>query len=216
MKNLSLSSIIEANSFSSSDTAWLVALKIHVRDHQTGAEVSQIRVINNSEITMIEGEPYEPMSFSIDVSETTNQLPAVTITIQDQGELVGPFMQRYAGGVGFEVEMMVVQGKNDDHALDNAIGDVEPELVEFFIVTNSGYKDYVASWTLGAENPLKRMFPLRKQEDNQCSFRYKEPSTCGYNGPKATCDLSLDGVNGCRAHANARNFGAYPGIIVRG
>lgn len=215
MKNLSLSSIIEANSFSGSDTAWLIALKIHVRNHQTGAEVSQIRVINNSEITSIEGEPYEPMSFSIDIKEESNQLPSMTVTIQDQAELVGPFMQRYGGGVGFDVEMMIVQGHNDGHDVDQANGETEPELVEFFTVTNSGYKDYVASWTLGAENPLKRMFPLRKQEDNQCSFRYKEPTTCGYNGAKPTCDLTLDGVNGCRAHANTKNFGAYPGIIVR-
>lgn len=216
MKNLSLSSIVEANSFSSSDTAWLIALKIHVRNHQTGAEVAQIRVINNSEITIIEGEEYEPMSFTIDFKEEANVLPSVTVTIQDQAELVGPYMQRYAGGVGFDIDLMIVQGKNDGHAVDAAVGSIEPELVEFFTITNGGYKDYVASWTLGAENPLKRMFPLRKQEDDQCSFRYKEPSTCGYNGPKPTCDLSLDGVNGCRAHNNTRNFGAYPGIIVRG
>lgn len=209
MKNLSLSSIIEANSFSS-DTAWLVALKIHVRDHQTGAEVSQIRVVNNSEITQIEGEAYEPMSFSIDVKEATNQLPTVSITIQDQAELVGPFMQRYGGGVGFEIEMMVVRAAS---ATDT---EAEPELTEFFIVTTSSYKDYVASWALGAENPLKRMFPLRKQEDNQCSFRYKQAGTCNYSGGLASCDLSLDGPNGCRTHNNARNFGAYPGIIVRG
>lgn len=216
MKNLSLSSILEANSFSSSDTAWLVALKIHVRNHQTGAEVTQIRVINNAEITLIEGEEYEPMSFDIDIKEESHQLPSLTITIQDQAELVGPFMTRYGGGVGFDVDVMIVQGKSDDHPVDEAVASLEPELAEYFTITVSSYKDYVASWTLGAENPLRRMFPLRKQDDNQCSFRYKEPSTCGYNGAKPTCDLSLDGVNGCRAHSNVKNYGAYPGIIVRG
>lgn len=208
MKNLSLSSIVEANSFSS-DSAWLIALKIHVRDHSTGAIVDEIRVINNAEITTVEGEDYEPMSFTIDIKERTNQLPTVSVTIQDQAELVGPFMQRYGGGVGFEVDLLIVRAKT---ATDT---NLEAELAEFFVVIKSGYKDYTASWDLGAENPLRKMFPLRKQEQDQCGFRYKQADTCGYTGLISTCDLSLDGVNGCRVHNNTPNFGAYPGIIAR-
>lgn len=209
MKNLSLSSIVQANSFSS-DVAWLVALKIHVRDHSTGSEVAQIRIINNSEITIVEDEEYEPMSFGLDLKEAANQLPSVSVTIQDQAEIVGAYMQRYGGGVGFEVEMLIVAAETAEET------SLEPELVEYFTVINATYKDYVATWSLGAENPLKRMFPLRKQEDDQCSFRYKQTGTCGYTGALASCDLSLDGPNGCRVHNNTANFGAYPGIIVRG
>ncbi len=209
MKNLSLSSIMQVNSFSS-DAVWLIALKIHVRDHTTGAVVDQIRVVNNSEITIIEDEEYEPMSFSIDIKEETNQLPTVSITIQDQAEIVGGYMQRYGGGVGFNIDLMIIRAST---ATDTY---VEPELVEFFVVTTSSYKDYVASWNLGAENPLRKMFPLRKQEKDQCGFRYKQSDTCGYVGSKPTCDLSLDGANGCRAHNNAPNYGAFPGIIARG
>lgn len=209
-KNLSLSTVAETNSFSS-DKVWLIALQIHVINHQTGAEVQQIRVINNSEITTIQGEPYEPMAFDIDISEKTNQLPTVSITLQDQAEIVGPFMHRYGGGVGFDIDLMVVAA---DYG-NPTVQDLEPELSEFFTVTKSSYKDYVASWTLGAENPLRRMFPLRKQEPDQCSFRYKDSRTCAYGGSLPTCDLSFDGPNGCRAHNNTRNYGGYPGIIVR-
>lgn len=210
-KNLSLSTVAETNSFSS-EKVWLIALQIHVINHQTGAEVEKIRVINNSEIVTIEGQPYEPMSFDIDISEKTNQLPSVSVTLQDQAELVGPYMHRYGGGVGFEVDLMVVSASVGDPV----VRDLEPELSEFFVVTKSSYKDYVATWSLGAENPLRRMFPLRKQEPDQCSFRYKDARTCGYGGSLATCDLSLDGPNGCRAHNNTKNYGGYPGIIVRG
>lgn len=205
---------MEANSFSS-DSAWLIALKIHVRNHQTGAEVAIIRVVNNTEITQIEGEDYEPMSFTIDVKEAQHTLPSVSITIQDQAEVVAPYMQRYGGGIGFDVDLMIVRA--DTTAPDPASATyLEPELVEYFQVVTSSYKDYVASWNLGTENPLRRMFPLRKQEQDQCSFLYKQPGTCGYTGSKPTCDLSLDGANGCRVHQNTRNFGGYPGIIVRG
>lgn len=208
MKNLSLSSIVSANSFSSDD-AWLVAMKIHVRSNITGEIVSVIRVVNNNEITTIAGEQYEPLAFTIDIKEASNELPSMSVTIQDQGEIVGPFMQRYGGGVGSDVDMMIVR------ATTATLTYPEAELTEYFQVITGGYKDYVASWTCGAENPLRKMFPLRKQEDNQCSFRYKQAGTCNYSGANPTCDLSLDGPNGCRAHNNTINYGGYPGIIVR-
>jgi hypothetical protein len=209
VKNLSLSTIADTNAFQS-EKVWLIALQIHVINHQTGIEVEQIRVINNNEIVTIEGNPYEPCSFDIDLQEKTNELPSITVTLQDQAEIIGPYMHRYAGGVGFEVDLMIVGA---DYG--NPTASVEPELAEYFVVTKSSYKDWVATWTLGAENPLRRMFPLRKQEPDQCSFRYKDSNTCGYTGGLATCDLSFDGANGCRAHNNTPNFGGYPGIIVR-
>ncbi|ATW57961.1 hypothetical protein CNR34_00028 [Pseudomonas phage nickie] len=209
-KNLSLSTVAETNSFSS-EKVWLIALQIHVVNHQTGAEVERIRVVNNSEIVTIEGEPYEPMGFDIDINEKTNQLPSVQVTLQDQGELVGPYMHRYGGGVGFEVDLLIVAADVGDPV----VHDYEPELAEFFTITKGSYKDYVATWTMGAENPLRKMFPLRKQEPDQCSFRYKDARTCGYGGGLASCDLSFDGPNGCRAHNNTKNYGGYPGIIVR-
>lgn len=212
MKNLSLSSIVSKNSIISTD-AWLVAMKIHVRDPSTGAVAAFIRVINNSEVTTIDEdgtpEQYEPLPFSLSMREASNQLPAVSVTIQDQAMIVGGYMQRYGGGVGFEIELMVARAAT---ATDTVI---EPELIEYFQVIKSGYRDYVANWELGAENPLRRQFPLRKQDDNQCGFLYKGPD-CGYSGSIPTCDRTLDGPNGCRVHANTPNYGAYPGIIVRG
>lgn len=213
MKNLSLSSIVSANSFSSDD-AWLIAMKIHVRSNITGEIVSIIRVINNSVLTTINGEVYEPLQFTIDLKEASNELPSMAVTIQDQGEIVGPFMQRYGGGVGSDVDMMIIRATVESDAAPTVTYQ-EAELTEYFQVLTGGYKDYVASWSCGAENPLRKMFPLRKQEDNQCSFRYKQAGTCNYSGGLPTCDLSLDGPNGCRAHLNVANYGGFPGIIVR-
>lgn len=209
-KNLTIASIADANSFNG-DSVWLVAMEIHVRNHQTGAEVEQIRVVKNDEAITIDGQVYEPMSFDFDMKETQNQLPSVSVTIQDQGEIVGPAMQRYGGGVGFEVDLIMVRVPPG-----TTVVTTEPELVEFFTVLTASYKDWVASWSLGAENPLRKMFPLRRQEPDQCSFRYKDPDTCAYTGGRPTCDLSFDGPNGCKAHSNSKNFGGYPGIIVRG
>lgn len=213
MKNLSLSSVVSVNSFSSDD-AWLIALKIHVRSNITGEIVQVIRVINNTVITTIAGEAYEPMDFKLDIKSTQNELPTMDVTIQDQAELVGPFMHRYGGGVGSDVDVMIIRATVETDTTPT-VTYTEPELIEFFQVLSASYKDYVATWQCGAENPLRKMFPLRKQDDDQCSFRYKDAATCGYNGSRPTCDLSLDGPNGCRAHLNVANFGGFPGIIVR-
>lgn len=208
MKNISLASVIQKNQVSSTD-AWLIAMKIHVKDFATAQIVEEIRVINNDEITTIEGEDYEPFPFEIDIKESSSALPTVNVTIQDQTQIVQSYMQRYGGGVGFEIDLMIVRASSATETY------IEPELVEYFQVTTSSVADYVVSWDLGAENPLRRQFPKRRQNDDQCGFIYKDPDTCCYAGELGTCDLTLNGANGCRAHNNVANFGAYPGIIVR-
>jgi len=209
MKNLSIASIIEKNSLQS-DEAWLVALKVYIRDPETGGIVDIVRVVRNTELTTIEGEPYEPFPFSIQLEQAANELPTLTVTIQDQTKIVQSYMQRYAGAVGSEVELKVVRAKTAEET------DLDPELVEFFEITKSGVKDYAVSWTLGAENPLRQTFPSRRQNSDQCSFRYKDPDTCSYSGPEDYCDLTLNGPSGCRAKGNSKNYGGYPAIIVRG
>jgi len=208
MKNLSIASIIAKNQIQS-DEAWLIALKIHVRDPSTNSVVEVIRVVNNTEITSINGEDYEPFPFSISANENANELPTLSITIQDQTQVVQSYMQRYGGAVGSDVDLIVVRAKT---AEDTA---AEPELSEYFQVINSSVSNYVVNWSLGAENPLRQMFPARRQEEEQCGFKFKD-TNCGYTGSVATCDLTLDGANGCRAKLNSKNFGGFPGIIVRG
>lgn len=213
MKNLSLATVNSINSFSPDD-AWVIALKIHVRSNISGEIVSEIRVSNDTQKLTILGEVYEPMAFDIEFKSAQNELPSMDVTLQDQGEIVGPFMLRYGGAVGSEVDVMIVRATIETETTPT-VTYTEPELIEFFTVLESGYKDLVASWKCGTENPLRKMFPMRKQDDDQCSFRYKDPGTCGYAGNMPSCDLSLDGPNGCRAHNNVANNGSFPGIIVR-
>lgn len=212
MKNLSIASIIEKNRLQS-DQAWLVALKIYVRNPATDSVEEVIRVVRNTEITMIEEEdgpkPYEPFSFDISLDEKTNELPTLTVTIQDQTQVVHSYMERYGGGIGFDVDLIVVRATTAEET------EVDPELVEYFQVISSSAANYVVTWQLGAENPLRQIFPGRRQEDDVCSFKFRD-GNCGYSGAATTCDLSLNGPNGCRAKGNSKNYGGYPGILVRG
>jgi len=69
---------------------------------------------------------------------------------------------------------------------------------------------------------LLRPFPANRFSRNRCRWVYKS-GNCGYIGGLPTCDLTLDGPNGCRFHgddetANAlpkihpNRFGGFPGI----
>ena len=209
MKNLSISTVIEKNRLDS-DQAWLIALQIHVRNPATGLIDEIIRVVRNTEVTIIEGNEYEPFPFDISIDEKVNELPTLTVTIQDQTQVVQSYMNRYGGGVGFDVDLIIVRAESATNT------HTEPELVEFFQITKASAASYVVTWNLGAENPLRQTFPSRAQHDEQCSFRFKDPETCAYAGSDATCDLTLNGPNGCRAKSNAHNYGGYPAILVRG
>lgn len=208
MKNLSIAAIIEKNRLQS-DKAWLIALKIHVRNPATGAVEEVIRVVRNTEQTTIMGEVYEPFPFDLSITEQTNELPTLTVTIQDQTQIVQSYMERFGGAIGFDVDLIVAHASTAEDA------QTEPELIEYFTVIKSGLAQYTVTWTLGAENPLRQIFPGRRQDSEQCSFRYRS-NECGYAGGLPGCDLTLDGPNGCRAHRNSKNFGGYPAIISRG
>lgn len=207
MKNLSVASIIEKNRLQS-DEAWLVALKIHVRNPVTNSVEEVIRVVRNTEITTILGEAYEPFSFDISISEKTNELPTLRVTIQDQTQVVQSYMERYGGGIGFDVDLIVVR------ATTAAETEADPELIEYFQIISSSAANYVVTWTLGAENPLRQIYPARRQDSEQCSFKFKD-GNCAYAGTATSCDLTLDGPRGCRAKGNSINFGGYPGIAGR-
>jgi phage-related protein len=82
-----------------------------------------------------------------------------------------------------------------------------------FVLMSAVAKDenYSIEFTLGAENPLALRFPYRQQFRNRCEWVYKG-NECRYAGGLPSCDLTLDGDNGCRVHNNTYNFGGFFGL----
>lgn len=210
MKNISIAAVIDKNKLAS-DQAWLIALRVEAKHPLTGEIDSVLRIVRNDEPVTIDGEIYEPMPFDIKMEESADSLPVIQITIQDQTQIVQSYLQGYAGGVGFPVTVMAVTGDNKD-ALSS-----EAELQEYFEVINGSADSgsYVVNWELGVENPLSIRFPKRKMYQDLCTWRYKS-AYCKYNGPLPSCDLTLNGSNGCRVHDNVTNFSSAPGLISRG
>lgn len=205
MNSLSVKTVIEKNRIAS-DTAFLVTLDIQVIDPATNQPVEMIYLVRNNEDVDFNGNHYVATPFEIDIQRESGKVPTITLAITDFSRAIQARMQKYGGGVGSNVTVMVV---NSD-ALDQP-----PEVVEYFEVIGAQASKYITSWTLGAESPLNMTFPRGRQLRDRCRYQYKSQE-CAYQGPLQTCDLSLKGPNGCQAHSNTINFGGLPGINATG
>lgn len=205
-KNLSVLTAIEKNRLSS-DVPFLVCLNIEVIDPSTLRLVETLRLVRNTESISYNGFEYQAILFDMEIKQEAGAQNPVSLTITDFTKAVQGRMQAYGGGVGFSVTIMVVNAG----ALSQP-----PEITETFEVMGASASDYVATFELGVENALGHVFPRRRQMRDFCQSRYKEAGTCGYVGNMPTCDMTLQGSNGCAAHGNTIRFGGYPGINSNG
>lgn len=205
-KNLSLATVLEKNKLSS-DVPFLALLDVEIVNPSTGVVVIVLHIANNPESVVWNGTTYEPGGFDFNLKSESGKQPEVNLTIVDYTLAIQGYMQQYGGGVGSNVTLSIVRGD----ALDKP-----PEIVEYFQIIGASAAEYMATFNLGAENAIMKTFPRRQQRRDFCQWQYKDAATCKYAGPMATCDLTLQGPNGCQAHGNAINFGAYPGLNARG
>lgn len=192
---------IERNQISS-DNPYIILLRIDVRDAQN-QHVEYLYLAKNTENVTYQGDIYSAANFEIDVKEEAGKLPQVEVSAKDISGIVRQRMEDYRGGVGFKVRLTVI---NAD-ALDGP-ADIEEE---FEVVSASAPPGYSIHFSLGAENPLAMRFPRHLQFRDRCLWTYKG-ARCKYAGALTTCDYTLDGANGCRAHDNVANFGGAPSL----
>lgn len=204
MRHLSLATAIDKNRIASVN-AFVTLIAVEIWDEEINEIVETLRFAHNNEDLVYRGQTYQKANFTFQISDGTDGAKEAQIVVQDQSQEIMARMEGYTGGVGFKVRLYVVNTGNLSQA---------PEIEELLYVTSSSAKDYVATFTLGAGNPLAQRFPRRLQFRARCSWLYRGPE-CGYNGGMPTCDYSLQGENGCTAHNNNRRFGGFPGIIPR-
>ena len=232
---LSLASVIE-KAKTSSNTPYLIALDVYVKDQSTKVIQETLRFIANDEDVEFEGNTYQKAIFDVRYTEEAGGVGSASITVNDFKQIIKQREESYGGLIGSTVKIMVInidgmqrtqsiatedQVWADDVWADNlwskettiehSATEYKPDVELFYDITASSSTDWTVSWTLGSENALALPFPRFKQRRDRCRFRYKDQD-CGYSGGLATCDLSLDGSNGCTAHSNEINFGGFPGI----
>ena len=199
-KPLSIASVIEANRLSS-EIPFLCLIDLEVVDPSTGVVVATEHIARNPEPVVFNGHTYEPGAFDIQLKQD-NSVSEVTLTVNDYTQTIQGYMEQYGGGVGSNVTFYLVNAGNLSQP---------PEVVEYFQIVSASSSEYTQAFTLGAENTLMMTFPRRRQTRDFCQWRFKS-SDCGYTGAMNTCDLTLQGPNGCEAHGNSLNFGGMPGI----
>lgn len=202
---LSIANVIEANRVSS-DVAFLIFIDVEIVDPATGVVVTELNFVRNTEDIILNGKPYQKSSFDISISQESGKQSEVTLTVTDYTQALQSFMEEYGGGVGSNVTMSIQSAAELDAA---------PDLVEYFQITGASASDYIQNFTLGAENALMLTFPRRRQTRDFCQWRYKGEG-CGYVGALESCDLTLQGTNGCDVHGNSLNFGGFPGMNSNG
>lgn len=200
-KGLSLANVIEKNRIAS-EHAFLLLLEIQLVNTDTGLVVDTIFVVNNNEDITYQSQLYTAFPFDVKLTQEAGTAPTITLSTVDYQAILLTHLNSLSGASGSTVIMKVVNS-------GNLTGDAELE--EQFEVIGSTANDFKISLTLGAENVLARNFPKSIQHRDRCRWRYKS-AECGYAGALPTCDLSLQGANGCQAHANSINFGGFPGL----
>lgn len=200
-KNLSVADIIEKNKLYS-NTPFVILLDVEIIDPATGLVNQTIHLARNNEDVVYNSNTYVKSSFEFKFGAEAGETPNVSISITDYQNSIQGLLQEYGGGLGSHITVFVVNAGNLTQAPDN---------IEYFDVITATTSNYVVEWSLGAENILTHQFPKRKQFKDRCSWRYAG-AECGYAGPLPSCDLSLDGPNGCQYHNNTPNFGGFPGI----
>ena len=204
-KAISVATIIEKNQISSG-VAFIVLARMEIFDSATQTYPETVYVANNAENILFEGETYLAFPFNIELKYEAGSIPEITLTAKDYQKVLLAKLDLYTGAIGSRVTITVVNTANLSQGA---------EVQEIFEVVGSSANDWAITLQLGAESVLAKNFPTRTQMRDRCSWRYKG-TECGYSGAMTTCDLSLQGANGCSAHDNAVNYGGFPSLVNRG
>lgn len=202
---LSLANVIESNRLAS-DVPFLCFIDVEVVNPATGIVVVELNIVRNTEDVVFDGKTYAKGSFDIQLKQEAGKMSEVTLVVADYTQALQSLMEEYGGGVGSNVTFSVQAANSLNKPAD---------IVEYFQIIGASANDYIQTFTLGAENALLQSFPRRRQTRDFCQWRYKG-SECGYVGGMASCDLTLQGDNGCDVHGNSLRFGGYPGLNSNG
>jgi lambda family phage minor tail protein L len=201
MLNLSVSGMLEKNQLSS-DGVWLLLVEVDLPESPDYN--GPLRLVRNNEKITWNGEVWTAFNFKLgEITEDNKGRPqSVPLQISNITQDFQAFVEQYNGLTGRTVTLRVVHSQH----LDNT----SPELEEIFTVQSTICDSRWITFYLGCEISLQRRFPSRRVLKHFCAWRdqYKGIE-CGYNGPLAECDGTLQA---CRTRGNAARYGGEPSI----
>jgi phage-related protein len=167
------------------------------------------RFAKNPESISFENEIYNPSNLEISFSEfSRGTLPSMELALPNIDLPFSDMLRnsdKISGSINIFLFNPIMNGKFDTTR--------EPDLSFIYEIEEAFFDDHWARFQLSLFSPTNRPFPgVFFRPD--CNWKYKDPATCQYTGALASCDFSLLGANGCKAHNNVLHFGGYPGISV--
>jgi phage-related protein len=196
MLNLPLALRIEKNKLVGT-APWLMLLSVTLPD------ATVLRLVRNTEDVTFGGNLYTAFAFELGDTRSggDGRIQGVTLKVANPARALQPYLEANNGMVGCAVTLMVV------HA-DNLASDYTELTLAWNVIAAESAEDWIV-FTLGAENPLRRRFPLQVAIPLSCNWPFKGVE-CAYAGTDTSCARTLAV---CRALGNSVRFGGRPGIV---
>lgn len=146
--------------------------------------------------------------------DTDGNLPSTTVQLSNVTRESAKWVEMGAGVHGRPVHLCIVHSAHLD-APEHAI-----EIP--FTCDSVSISETTVALELRAFPLFDVQVPQDRFGDRRCTFVYKDPETCAYNGTMESCSRLLLGDNGCVAHGldeisrglppqHPSRFGAFPG-----
>ena len=195
MLNLPLALRLEKNKLAAT-APWLILLAVTLPD------TTVLRFARNTDDVVFNGNTYSAFAFELGdaTSGGDGSIQSISLKVANPGRVLQPYLEANGGLVGCNVQLMVV------HAA-NLTSDYTELTLSYDVLTADSAEDWI-TFTLGAENPLRRRFPLQVAIPFSCNWPFKGVE-CGYVGIAQSCARTLIA---CYALNNAPRFGGRPGI----
>ena len=168
-------------------------------------EDAKVRICYNTEEVYWNGDLYMPFPFTIgDITEETDSDPKVQLSVSNVSQALQYEIENHDGANNIEVILRVVNTLNLDST--------EPELEEYFVVTQTTVTQESITFSLGTEYSSRTRRPLNRYMKNNCPFKYKG-LRCGATSSLTDCAHTL---TACRQRGNSKRFGGFQGIDQKG
>ena len=179
-----------------STAPWLLLLALVLPD------TTVLRLARNTDDVVFGGNTYT--AFAFDIGDTSSggdgKIQGVSLKVANPGRALQPYLEANDGLIGCALTLMVV------HA-DNLASDYTELTLAYEVLNAVSAEDWI-NFTLGAENPLRRRFPLQVAIPYSCNWIFKGVE-CAYAGADTACKRTL---LDCQSKSNSARFGGRPGI----
>jgi phage-related protein len=138
-----------------------------------------------------------------DINETKeSELPSIDLSFYDIERVLTPLLPQYAGGVGSEVWIRIV----NTNTLSETVA-LREECFDIMEVTVDAINKVTLK--LGAENLSNYRSPANRFLKSHCRYKDFKGSLCGYVGAQTSCNRSF---TRCQELSNTARFGGFPGV----